>query len=77
MFYVELDAHSSNATIGHSEKAQEYIYIIQGELLLHTETGDYTLSRGDALMFDSTIGLTYINENDTLLTFMVINYYPS
>lgn len=37
LFYVELDAHSSNATIGH----------------------------------------TYINEKDTLLTFMVINYYPS
>lgn len=77
LFYVELDAHSSNSTIGHSEKAQEYIYIIQGELLLQTETGDYTLSRGDALMFDSSIGHTYINEKDTLLTFMVINYYPS
>ena len=25
LFYVELDAHSSNATVGHSEKAQEYI----------------------------------------------------
>ena len=77
LFYVELDAHSSNATIGHSEKAQEYIYIIQGELLLQTEMGDHTLNAGDALVFDSSIGHTYVNNLDTLLSFMVINYYPN
>lgn len=77
LFYVELDAQTSNATIGHSEKAQEYIYIIQGELVLHTETSDYTLSAGDSFVFDSSIDHTYINKQDILLTFMVINYYPS
>ncbi|NYB74962.1 helix-turn-helix transcriptional regulator [Sedimentibacter hydroxybenzoicus DSM 7310] len=77
LFYVELDAQSSNASIGHSEKSQEYIYIIQGELVLHTEAGDYTLNVGDSLVFDSSIGHTYINKQDTLLIFMVINYYPS
>ena len=77
LFYVELDANSSNASIGHSEKAQEYLYVIQGELVLHTETGDYTLNEGDSLTFDSSIGHTYINENDTLLTFICINYYPN
>lgn len=77
LFYVELDANSSNASIGHSEKAQEYLYIIQGELVLHTETGDYTLNEGDSLTFDSSIGHTYINENHTLLTFICINYYPN
>lgn len=74
-FYAELDAHSSNASIGHSEKAQEYIYIIQGCLTLHTESGDYILYEGDSLVFDSSIGHTYENQQDTLLTFMVINYY--
>lgn len=77
LFYVELDAESSNASIGHSEKAQEYIYVIQGQLLLHTETGDYTLDEGDAFMFDSSIGHTYFNRKNTQLTFMVINYYPN
>ena len=76
LFYVELDANSANASIGHSEKAQEYLYIIQGELVLHTETGDYTLHEGDSLVFDSSIGHTYINGCDTLLTFICINYYP-
>ena len=77
LFYVELDGQSSNASIGHSEKAQEYIYVMQGELSLHTETGDYVLHEGDALVFDSTIGHTYENQRDTLLTFMVINFYPN
>ena len=77
LFYVELDPQSANASIGHSEKAQEYLYIIQGELALHTETGDYTLNAGDSLVFDSSIAHTYVNQQDTLLTFIVINYYPN
>lgn len=49
---------------------------MQGELKLHTETSDYTLNEGDSLMFDSSIGHTYINEKDVLLRFICINYYP-
>lgn len=77
LFYVELDAYSSNATIGHSKRAQEYIYIIQGELVLHTEMGDHMLSAGDAFVFDSSINHTYINRQDFLLSFIVINFYPN
>lgn len=77
LFYVELDAGTSNSSIGSSKKSQEYIYIMQGELTLHTETGDYTLGEGDSLVFDSSIGHTYTNCQDMLLTFMVINYYPN
>lgn len=77
LFYVELDAQSSNASTGHSEKAQEYIYIIHGTLTLHTEAGIYELNEGDSLVFDSSINHTYLNKLNTLLTFMVINYYPA
>lgn len=77
LFYVELDPMSSNDSIGHSEKAQEYIYVMRGELSLHTETGDYVLQVGDSMVFDSSIGHTYENKRKTLLTFLVINYYPS
>lgn len=77
LFYVELDPQSSNTSTGHSEKAQEYIYIIQGKLVLQTDLGEYTLNEGDSLVFDSSVNHTYINGEDTLLTFMVINYYPS
>lgn len=75
LFYVELDANSSNASIGHSEKSQEYIYVIQGELLLRTEMGESRIDEGDTLMFDSSIRHTYINDQNTLLKLMVINFY--
>lgn len=77
LFHVELDPKSRNASIGHSEKAQEYLYVTQGVLSLRTEAGDHTLHPGDALVFDSSIGHTYVNETEEMLTFMVINYYPN
>lgn len=76
LFYVELDAHSSNVSIGHPAKSQEYIYVMQGKLELATEIDHYLLNQGDSLMFDSSIQHKYTNPDDTLLTFMVINYYP-
>ncbi len=51
--------------------------MIQGELLLQAETCDHMLSEGDALTFDSSIGHTYVNQTDTLVKFMVINFYPA
>lgn len=76
LFYCELDSHTSNKSIGHSDRAEEYIYIIQGELILNTENERYTLHEGDSLAFDSSISHTYINERETLVSFIVINYYP-
>ncbi len=76
LFYCELDARSSNASIGHSDGAREYIYVMDGELVLHIDTRSYTIGNGDAITFDSSIGHTYINQQDCLLRFMVINFYP-
>lgn len=77
LFYVELDAHTSNATIGHSRKSQEYIYVIQGQLDLRTNTDCFSLVSGDSLGFDASVGHSYHNPLDTMLQFMVINYYPN
>lgn len=77
LFYVELDANSSNATVGHSAKTEEYIYVIDGELILQTETEEHILGEGDALAFDSSVRHTYINKQDFLLKFVVINFYPN
>lgn len=76
-FYVELDAASSNTSVGHCAKAEEYIYVLSGELTLQTHSREYTLKEGDALTFDSSAEHTYINNRDTLLTFVVINFYPN
>lgn len=75
-FNCELDAHEQNVSIGHSDKSQEYIYVVDGELHLETENGSFTLQKGDSLTFDSSIRHTYINYQDVVVNFIVINYYP-
>ena len=77
LFYAELDSDSSNTSIGHSKKSQEYIYIISGELTVHTYTGEYALGAGDSLMFDSSQNHAYINRGSKTAAFMVINFYPN
>ncbi|MGW8113977.1 helix-turn-helix domain-containing protein [Caproicibacterium sp. NSD3] len=76
MFRIELDPHSSNESIGHSEKSEEYIYVTSGELILNTKGKNYTLLEGDTICFDSSAHHTYINQQDKLLTCVIINYYP-
>lgn len=77
LFYVELDADSSNSTVGHSEMAQEYIYIINGELMLSTGGENFILNTGDSLVFDSSLAHTYENKADNMLSMLIINFYPS
>lgn len=77
LFYAELDGCCSNASIGHPSKAQEYLYVLAGRLELCTDTGDYVLDEGDALMFDSSIGHTYVNSREETASFIIINFYPA
>lgn len=76
LFYCELDAESANASIAHSPRAQEYIYVIEGSLTLKTDTAVYELYAGDSLVFSSSVNHTYINDGKIKVKFMVINYYP-
>ncbi|MCI1208098.1 MAG: XRE family transcriptional regulator [Treponema sp.] len=76
LFRMELDPHSSNDSVGHSEKSEEYVYVTDGELVLQTDGTSYTLQEGDAISFDSSKPHTYSNLQDRPLTCIVINYYP-
>lgn len=76
LFYTELDPHSANTSAGHLAQAQEYIYVLQGELVVETGGRTYRLGPGDALGFDSTLNHTYRNQGDTMASGLVINYYP-
>ncbi len=77
LFSVELDGQSSNKSIGHSEKAQEYIYVTTGELVVELESTEHTLKAGDSISFDSSISHTYTNKQKETTSFMVINFYPT
>lgn len=76
LFYMELDPEGSHTSAGHLAQAQEYVYVIEGELMVETGGECYLLQPGDALGFDSTAEHTYKNQGAVLVTGMIINYYP-
>ena len=77
LFRVELDSNSSNVSIAHPPKSQEYLYVLEGELTLETETASYTLHPGDSLGFASSVPHTYHNRQPEQAVFLCINYHPN
>ena len=77
VFYAELDGGRSSTSIGHPPRAQEYLYVIGGQLRLHLDSGTYVMNSGDAMMFDSSVRHTYENAQDETVRFTIINYYPA
>lgn len=77
LFRVELDPNSSNVSIAHPPKSQEYLYVLEGELTLETETASYTLHPGDSLGFASSVPHTYYNRQPEQAVFLCINYHPN
>ncbi len=76
LFSMELDPHAANRSAGHLAQAQEYVYVLSGELLLKTGGQEYSLRPGDALAFDSTVEHTYCNLGEEMVSGLIINYYP-
>lgn len=77
LFREELDPNSSNVSIAHPPKSQEYLYVLEGELTLETETASYTLHPGDSLGFASSVPHTYHNRQTEQAVFLCINYHPN
>lgn len=76
LFTIELDPYSHYHSIGHSEKSQEYILIIEGELTIQTGEKTHLLQAGDCICFSSSLPHIYSNNQQTLLKAVVLNYYP-
>lgn len=76
IFYAELDGKSSNASIGHSPKSQEFIFVMSGELVIEVGGESFTMTERDALTFASSREHVYLNNREETARFMIINYYP-
>lgn len=76
LFLLELDLGSEYTSIGHTEKSQEYITIIQGELLLSTNDENYLVKKEDSICFLSANPHTYKSCGKDPLKAMVVNFYP-
>ncbi|MBF4694738.1 helix-turn-helix domain-containing protein [Fusibacter ferrireducens] len=76
LFIVELDQGTEHISVGHSEKSQEYILVLEGSLLLKANDHEYLLEKEDSISFSSATPHHYINHGENTVKAVVINYYP-
>ena len=75
MFLIELDIGAAYTCVGHSEKSEEYLTVLDGELLLEVNSDSYTLKSEDSICFSSSFEHTYTNTGPKLLKALIINLY--
>lgn len=76
LFQIELDAGHSYTSIGHSEKSQEYIMVLEGELSITVNGQSYVLQSNDTINFVASAKHTYVSNGDKTMKAVIINYYP-
>ena len=76
-FYAELEEEAAHATVGHSRRSQEYVYVLRGALAVRAGGGEWELREGDALrLAESSVPHEYVNRDSGRTEFIVVNYYP-
>ncbi|WP_099204644.1 helix-turn-helix domain-containing protein [Scatolibacter rhodanostii] len=76
LFQMEIDSGYSHISIGHSEKSQEYVMVLEGVLTLTVDQKNYVLSANDALCFSATTEHSYQAGDESMVKAIVINFYP-
>lgn len=74
-FLVELDADHSHYSVGHSERVQEYILVLEGKMKVVVDEDSYILSPKDAIQFDASLPHAYFSIGDTTLKVVLTIYY--
>ncbi len=61
----------------HRHSGEEFLYVLEGELLLYTDTyGPTHLKEGDAIQFDSMMGHAYVAKGDAPCRIMTVSTTP-
>ena len=61
----------------HRHSGEEFLYVLEGELLLYTDTyGPTHLKAGDAIQFDSMMGHAYVAKGDAPCRIMTVSSTP-
>ena len=76
LFQIELDAGHSYTSIGHSEKSQEYIMVLEGNLHLAVNNETYDLHPDDTICFTASAKHIYTSNGTETLKAVIINFYP-
>jgi transcriptional regulator with XRE-family HTH domain len=77
LFQLEMDTGCSYTSVGHSEKSQEYIMVMEGELTLTVNHKAHVLHESDSISFDASFEHIYANSGEGILKAVITNYYPA
>ena len=75
-FQIELDIGYTHTSIGHSEKSQEYIMVLEGVLTLTVNHQLYELQKNDCISFLATSEHCYSSTGIEPLKAALTIYYP-
>jgi transcriptional regulator with XRE-family HTH domain len=70
-FYAEFPLRSKRSK-PHRHGSAEFIYVIEGQLVVDVDGRDFVLDEGDAMYFDSTALHSYRRESRSLCTALVV-----
>lgn len=76
-FIMEIAPLSSYQSVGHQTHSEEYLTILEGELLLTANGESYQLKEADSICFVADVSHTYTNPTNKLLRAVMIIYYPA
>ncbi|GAA0086441.1 XRE family transcriptional regulator [Clostridium sp. CTA-7] len=77
LFQIEIDEGYSYKSLGHSEKSQEYIMVLEGELTLEINNEIYKLNPDDSISFSASTEHIYTNSGNGILKATITNFYPA
>jgi len=77
LFQMELDKGCQYGSVGHPEKSQEYLMVLEGQLTLEVSHSTFLLQAGDAIAFDASTEHIYRNNGTGILKTSIINFYPA
>lgn len=76
LFQMELDEGCRYTSVGHPEKSEEYLMVLEGQLTLEVNNETYHLDTDDTISFHASFKHVYRNSGKTVLKTVIINFYP-
>ncbi len=76
MFQIEMEEGCNYISVGHTEKSQEYIMVVEGTLSLTVNDKTYQLRPNDSICFNATAKHIYHNSGNGIMKAVTINFYP-
>lgn len=76
LFQMELDSGCDYTSVGHSDKSQEYIMVLEGELTLNVNNLEYILHPNDSISFIASAKHIYKATGNETVKAVVTNFYP-